>query len=137
MKGGDLRTQRMFRAAPVASAPAPKASPYADEDHRCAQPGCVQLFTTMLDGFICLTSKGGCMAQHAYQEMVRAKAVKTLRGRNLACWCRLPTPGAPDLCHAAVLLGWANHDTAQARQAALEPILRAVFGAPTCEAIEG
>lgn len=42
MKGGDPRTQRMFRAAPAASATAPKASPYTDEDHRCAQPGCTR-----------------------------------------------------------------------------------------------
>lgn len=27
-----------------------------------------------------------------------------LRGKNLACWCPLPKPGEPDLCHAAVLL---------------------------------
>lgn len=97
---------------------------------------CVRLFTMMFDGYICLTSKAGGTAQQAYLEMARAKAVETLRARNLACWCRLPAPGAPDLCHAAVLLGWANHDTAQARCDALEPILRAVFGPSTCEAIE-
>lgn len=27
-----------------------------------------------------------------------------LRGQNLACWCKLPAPGQPDQCHAAVLL---------------------------------
>lgn len=31
-----------------------------------------------------------------------------LRGRNLACWCHLPKPGEPDICHAAVLLRVAN-----------------------------
>ena len=31
-----------------------------------------------------------------------------LRGKNLACWCELPKPGKPDLCHAAVLLEFAN-----------------------------
>ena len=30
-----------------------------------------------------------------------------LRGRNLACWCALPSR-RPDLCHAAVLLELAN-----------------------------
>jgi hypothetical protein len=31
-----------------------------------------------------------------------------LGGKNLACWCALPEPGDPDLCHAAVLLELAN-----------------------------
>lgn len=34
----------------------------------------------------------------------------SLRGKNLACWCKLPAPGEPDLCHAAVLLELANSD---------------------------
>ena len=29
---------------------------------------------------------------------------RELAGKNLACWCPLPVPGQPDLCHAAVLL---------------------------------
>lgn len=33
-----------------------------------------------------------------------------LRGRNLACWCALPKPGEPDVCHAATLLTLANHE---------------------------
>lgn len=40
-----------------------------------------------------------------------------LRGKNLACWCKLPAPGAPDICHAAVLLELANR--------------------PVCEAVDG
>ena len=31
-----------------------------------------------------------------------------LRGLDLACWCPLPAPGEPDVCHAAVLLEIAN-----------------------------
>jgi len=35
--------------------------------------------------------------------------IKTkLHGKNLACWCPLPEPGEPDLCHAAILLEIAN-----------------------------
>ncbi|MDZ4252684.1 MAG: DUF4326 domain-containing protein [Sulfuritalea sp.] len=33
---------------------------------------------------------------------------RELRGRDLACWCPLPKPGEPDVCHAAVLLEIAN-----------------------------
>lgn len=29
---------------------------------------------------------------------------RDLGGKNLACYCPLPKPGEPDLCHAAVLL---------------------------------
>lgn len=31
-----------------------------------------------------------------------------LAGRDLACWCPLPAPGQPDICHGAVLLQIAN-----------------------------
>lgn len=34
--------------------------------------------------------------------------IKEMRGHNCACWCRLPEPGQPDHCHAAVLLEIAN-----------------------------
>lgn len=39
---------------------------------------------------------------------------RELAGRDLACWCALPAPGEPDLCHAAVLLDLANRETADA-----------------------
>ena len=35
-------------------------------------------------------------------------ALPSLRGKNLACWCPLPEPGEPDICHAALLLELAN-----------------------------
>src|SRR5260370_29655193 len=31
-----------------------------------------------------------------------------LAGRNLGCWCPLPKPGEPDICHAAALIAWVN-----------------------------
>lgn len=34
-----------------------------------------------------------------------------LAGKDLACWCQLPGPGEPDLCHGAVLLAVANDTT--------------------------
>lgn len=46
-----------------------------------------------------------CLAMdQAFHPFVR----ETLRGKNLACWCKLPRPGEPDVCHAAVLLELAN-----------------------------
>lgn len=38
----------------------------------------------------------------------KARAAIDLRGRNLACWCKLPEPGKPDICHAAVLIALAD-----------------------------
>ncbi|MFD4814899.1 DUF4326 domain-containing protein, partial [Streptomyces sp. NPDC058418] len=35
-------------------------------------------------------------------------ALPELRGKDLACYCPLPSEGKPDLCHAAVLLLTAN-----------------------------
>jgi hypothetical protein len=35
-------------------------------------------------------------------------ALPSLRGKNLACWCPLPEPGQPDICHATLLLELAN-----------------------------
>jgi len=31
-----------------------------------------------------------------------------LAGRDLGCWCPLPEPGQPDICHAAALIAWVN-----------------------------
>lgn len=35
--------------------------------------------------------------------LIRAARIE-LPGRPLACWCPLPQPGEPDVCHAATLL---------------------------------
>lgn len=44
-----------------------------------------------------------------YEDTVLLEWARTeLAGRDLACWCRLPEPGDPDLCHAAILLLAAN-----------------------------
>lgn len=33
---------------------------------------------------------------------------RELGGRDLCCWCPLPEPGEPDICHAAVLIEISN-----------------------------
>ncbi|MGV9536585.1 DUF4326 domain-containing protein [Streptosporangium sandarakinum] len=33
-----------------------------------------------------------------------SRARAELAGRDVACWCKLPVPGLPDLCHGAILL---------------------------------
>jgi hypothetical protein len=39
-----------------------------------------------------------------FLRVTAADARRDLAGKSLACWCPLPAPGKPDLCHAAVLL---------------------------------
>ena len=38
----------------------------------------------------------------AHPDLVDA-APRELAGRDLACWCELPEPGEPDLCHVPEL----------------------------------
>lgn len=38
---------------------------------------------------------------------------RELGGRDLCCWCPLPKPGEPDICHAAVLLAVAAGEPAR------------------------
>lgn len=52
-----------------------------------------------------------------------------LRGKNLACWCQLPAPGEPDLCHAAALLEIANRPTCEDAAALTETGRRALSAA--------
>jgi hypothetical protein len=44
----------------------------------------------------------------AHVRLTSALRAGKLTGKDLACWCRLPEPGEPDYCHAAVLLRYAN-----------------------------
>ena len=67
-----------------------------------------------------------------YEDAVLLEWARTeLAGRDLACWCRLPEAGEPDLCHAAVTLSAANPSPRQSRvyQPGPKP-----FGYPSGEA---
>jgi len=44
----------------------------------------------------------------ARRRVALLRALPSLRGKHLACWCRLPDKGRPDTCHAAALLTLAN-----------------------------
>ncbi|CAM2159170.1 DUF4326 domain-containing protein (plasmid) [Pararobbsia alpina] len=44
---------------------------------------------------------------HANEDLI-ATARSELRGKNLACWCPLPTEGEDDHCHASELLRIGN-----------------------------
>jgi hypothetical protein len=65
---------------------------------------CVDLFCKLLGIGICLTVDADIDVQQDARTYIRGN-YQTLRGKNLACWCR---PGAP--CHADVLLELANRE---------------------------
>ena len=50
------------------------------------------------------TPRFGRMQMFITKRAICLEALLSLHGKNLACWCPLPEPGEPDLCHAAVLL---------------------------------
>lgn len=62
---------------------------------------CVELYTLLLAGYVCLTA-GGPREQVKYRKMV-ARNREQLRGKNLACWCPLTAE-----CHADRLLEIVN-----------------------------
>lgn len=70
------------------------------EDGRAGD--CVDLYAALLSGYICLTSKASMELQIKSRAVVDS-CIEELRGKNLACWCRLDKP-----CHAEVLLKLAN-----------------------------
>ncbi|MFZ1430584.1 MAG: DUF4326 domain-containing protein [Geminicoccaceae bacterium] len=64
---------------------------------------CVQLYKMLLSGLLVLTCKASLGDQQEAARYARDH-LHNLRGKNLACWCRLD--GKP--CHADVLLELAN-----------------------------
>lgn len=66
------------------------------------QARCVELFRFLMGGYVCMSACADPFYQDFYLELVRRHA-EDLRGKNLACWCRVGTP-----CHADVLLEIAN-----------------------------
>ena len=63
---------------------------------------CADLFEFMCGGYICMCDDPEPDEQRAYLKMAK-RDIKQLRGKNLACWCKVGDP-----CHADVLLRAAN-----------------------------
>lgn len=64
---------------------------------------CVELFTRLMAGAICVTRGPAPEVQRDYYNMV-ARDRRELRGMNLACWCPISEGGKPVPCHADILL---------------------------------
>lgn len=80
-------------------APGLKASPFQNH-HPVGKPcrrcgGNIHTLPEALNAFYDDISTDPNLLERAYQE---------LAGNDLACWCHVPDPGEPDLCHGAVWL---------------------------------
>src|SRR3972149_853750 len=67
---------------------------------------CVLNFRRLLGGYHCISMGPACdkrqEAAVAALKKEKEDGWPTLRGKNIACWCKLPKPGEPDICHGAV-----------------------------------
>jgi Domain of unknown function (DUF4326) len=78
-------------------------NPFSAEQH--GRTGAVRMFQLWLEGRLPSDSfPDWAMHMLMTKRPMVIDALPTLRGKNLACWCPLPEPGQPDVCHAAVLL---------------------------------
>lgn len=66
------------------------------------QQQCVTMFKMLMLAHFCLTSKASIEEQKRSNNHI-GQNIEKLRGKDLACWCRIGTP-----CHADVLLELAN-----------------------------
>ena len=71
---------------------------------------CVELYRDLMAGNVCLTATVSADDQIKAMKHA-AENIKTLQGKNLACWCR--KDGKP--CHADVLIEGARNSTSQER----------------------
>jgi hypothetical protein len=77
-------------------------NPFVVGKHGTAER-CVELFARLCSGQICIsTASAHVKEQEAFLRHASAN-IASLRGKNLACWCKADKP-----CHADVLLDWAN-----------------------------
>jgi len=82
-------------------------NPFAIEDY--GHDRAVALHRSWIKGKLRETGISAARRQMLKEQRKRVlSALPTLRGKNLACWCRLPELGQRDNCHAATLLEMAN-----------------------------
>jgi hypothetical protein len=103
-----LRRVRGWRLPPntvKVCRPGPWRNPFVVGKHGTAS-GCVELYATMLSGCLCIDVDRACVAAQKRLMEYAAGHIGELRGKNLACWCRIGQP-----CHADILLRAANNST--------------------------
>lgn len=88
-------------------------NPFKVGTHReWTQEYVTKLFSYMLGGYICISCDSPTPdEQIAYRKMVHRDHAE-LRGKNLACWCKMGSP-----CHGDVLLNLAHKRLAKRKAA--------------------
>ena len=66
------------------------------------QAECVDLYIKLMAGFLCISMTNTDEQEKALK--YAKENIEKLKGKNLACWCRVGTP-----CHAEILLKRANN----------------------------
>lgn len=73
---------------------------------------CAHMFGLMAGGLICFSCDHPSPEEQTRYLRMAKKHIRELRGKNLACWCKLDAP-----CHADVLLRAANRGSKRYREA--------------------
>ena len=100
-----LSRARGWRLPPdtvVVARPTPWGNPFVVGPRRDAARA-VEMYRLMLAGYFELTAAPDLAVQRAARRHV-LDHLEELRGRNLACWCRIISRGEYCPCHADVLL---------------------------------
>ncbi len=85
----------------------PFGNPFSAKDY--GRDGAVALYRAWIAGRpIPVAALSDHRADLARRRAALLRALPTLRGKHLACWCPPPEDGAADACHAAVLIALAN-----------------------------
>lgn len=100
-----LSRKRGWRMPPntvKACRPGPWGNPFVVGRHGTAER-CVELYEMLMAGLLCISVDHDCVLAQDRARKHAAKHLAKLRGKNLACWCRLDKP-----CHVDILLRIAN-----------------------------
>lgn len=84
------------------------------------QTECVELYAQLLSGLICISGEAKIQDQQATLAYVKQHYL-TIRGKNLACWCKPEDP-----CHADVLLLAVNAKSRAKRTSAVRSYVEAL-----------
>ena len=91
----------------------PFGNPFSSEDIERSEA--VALFRAWLSGQLTIDEMSKTLSCQTLRTLLARRTrilggLRSLRGKNLACWCPLPHEGEPDNCHASVLLELANRE---------------------------
>lgn len=103
---------RMRKGGKGVARPSPFGNPFTVADaieagYEDPQRACVAHFEAWVDGDEAYQDVYVVNGRRYDRRWIR-EHLDDLRGKDLGCWCPLPEPGEPDICHRAVLLKLSN-----------------------------